>query len=177
MKSQTFKNHVLTFVIFLMTTVCTNAQQQPSMSALIDQSLSKIQQPTPDSFLGCIAELKRIDAMFPDSIQPKYQLALQSLNFSVMNPQAPQTETLLSEAEHTISRLDKTKDADRSDILTLKGFLLMVRIVQNPVLNGQRYYIDVMQSFEKALKVNPDNKLAQGLQQKFLDGMKQQTGR
>lgn len=40
---------------------------------------------------------------------------------------------------------------------------------------GQRYYIDVMENFEKALKLNPDNQLAKQLQQKFYEGMKQQT--
>jgi 5S rRNA maturation endonuclease (ribonuclease M5) len=51
----------------------------------------------------------------------------------------------------------------------------MVRIVQDPDQNGQRFYIDVMQNFEKALKLNPDNQLAKQLQQKFFEGMKQQT--
>ena len=63
------------------------------MQALIGQSLSKLQQPTPQAFLTCIAEMKRIEAMFPDSIQPKYQLALQSLNFAVMNPHADKPKT------------------------------------------------------------------------------------
>ena len=81
----------------MMTTVSVYAQQ-PSMQALIGQSLSKLQQPTPEALLNCVAEMKRIDAMFPDSIQPKYQMALQSLYFSVMNPHAPQTDNLLAEA-------------------------------------------------------------------------------
>ena len=58
---------------------------------------------------------------------------------------------------------------------TLRGFLYMVRIVQNPAQNGQRYYMDVMQNYEKALRLNPNNALAQQLQQKFLEGMKQHT--
>ena len=49
----------------------------------------------------------------------------------------------------------------------------MVRIVQDPATNGQRYYLDVQQYFEKALKLNPDNALAQQLQQKFQEGMRQ----
>jgi hypothetical protein len=52
----------------------------------------------------------------------------------------------------------------------------MVRIVQDPAVNGQRYYMNVMQNYEKALKINPNNQLAQQLQQKFLEGMKQATG-
>ena len=146
------------------------------MQALINQSLSKLQRPTPEAFLNCVAEMKRIDAMFPDSIQPKYQMALQSLYFSVMNPHAPQTENLLAETEQTITTMEQMKNADLSDICTLRGFLYMVCIVQNPAQNGQRYYIEVMQNYEKALKLNPDNQLARQLQQQFFEGMRQQTG-
>jgi tetratricopeptide (TPR) repeat protein len=156
--------------------VCNLHAQQADMQALIGQSLSKLQQPTPEALLNCMAELKRIDAMFPDSIQPKYQMALQSLNYSVMNPQAPQTENLLAEAEQAITTLEQMKNASQSDVCTLRGFLLMARIVQNPSQNGQRYYLDVMQNYEKALKLNPDNQLARQLLQKFIEGMKQQTG-
>ncbi len=170
------KHRVLVIALFMMASVCNLQAQQADMQALIGQSLSKLQQPTPEALLNCMAELKRIGAMFPDSIQPKYQMALQSLNYSVMNPQAPQTENLLAEAEQAITTLEQMKNASQSDICTLRGFLLMARIVQNPSQNGQRYYLDVMQNYEKALKLNPDNQLARQLLQKFIEGMKQQTG-
>ena len=173
--SSTIKHNVLVICLLMITTVSIYAQQ-PSMRALIGQSLSKLQQPTPEAFLNCVAEMKRIDAMFPDSIQPKYQMALQSLYFSVMNPHAPQTDKLLAEAEQTIMKMDLMKNADPSDVCTLRGFLYMVRIVQNPAQNGQRYYLDVMENYEKALKLNPDNQLARQLQQQFFEGMRQQTG-
>ena len=76
------------------------------------------------------------------------------------------------EAEQAISQMEKMKGADPSDICTLRGFLLMVRIVQDPAKNGQRYYLDVMDNYEKALKLNPDNQLAKQLQEKFFEGMK-----
>ena len=172
MTSQTFKHHVLTIVMFFMASVNIHAQET-SMEMLIGQSLSKLQQPTPEAYLNCIAELKRIDAMFPDSVQPKYQTALQCLVFSVTNPHAAQTENLLAEAEQAITRMEEMTLSDPSDVCTLRGFLYMVRIVQDPARNGQRYYIDVMQNFEKALKLNPNNQLAQQLQQKFFEGMEQ----
>ncbi len=176
MTFQTFKNCVFAIALCLMASVSINAQESAQMQALIGQSLSKLQQQTPEATLNCIAELKRIDAMFPDSIQPKYQMALQSLSFSVSNPQAEQTENLLKDAEQTIDKMEKMKGADLSDVCTLRGFLYMVRVVQNPAQNGQRYYMNVMQNYEKALKINPNNQLAQQLQQKFLDGMKQAMG-
>lgn len=164
---------VLIIAFFLMAAVGIRAQESSPMEALIGQSLSKVQQPTPEALLNCIAELKRIDAMFPDSVQPKYQMALQSLNFSVMNSHAAQTENLLAETAQTITKMEQMKNADQSDLCTLRGFLYMTRIVQNPAQNGQRYYLDVMQNFEKALKLNPENQLAKQLQQKFFEGMKQ----
>lgn len=104
--------------------------------------------------------------------QEPTQMALQSLNFSVMNPHAEQTENLLADAEQTNNQMEQ-KNANQSDICTLRGFLYMVRIVQNPAQNGQRYYMNVMQNYEKALKINPDNQLAKKLQQKFFEGMQQ----
>ena len=134
------------------------------------------QQSDADAMLNQLAQLKRIEAMQPDSIGPKYQLALQSLSFAVTYPHAPQTENIMAQAEQTIGEMAKMKGTDPSDICTLRGFFYMVRIVQNPAQNGQRYYLDVMQNYEKALKLNPDNALARQLQEKFLEGMKQATG-
>ena len=172
MTFQIFKLRVLAIALSMMATISVNAQEPAQMQALIGQSLSKINPSKPETMLNSIAELKRVDAMFPDSILPKYQMALQSLNFSVMNPHAEQTENLLADAEQTINQLEQ-KDANQSDICTLRGFLYMVRIVQDPAQNGQRYYMNVMQNYEKALKINPDNQLAKQLQQKFMEGMKQ----
>ena len=152
------KHRVLVIALFMMSSVSIQAQQ-----------------PVQEDMLNNVAKLKRIEAMQPDSIQPKYQLALQSLSFSVTYPHAPQTENMIAEAEQTITKMEQMKNADQSDICTLRGFLYMVRIVQDPDQNGQRFYIDVMQNFEKALKLNPDNQLAKQLQQKFFEGMKQQT--
>ena len=158
MTFQTFNHRVLTIVLLMIASVSIHAQQL-----------------TQADMLNNVAKLKRIEAMQPDSIQPKYQLALQSLSFSVTYPHAPQTENMIAEAEQTITKMEQMKNADQSDICTLRGFLYMVRIVQDPDQNGQRFYIDVMQNFEKALKLNPDNQLAKQLQQKFFEGMKQQT--
>ena len=173
MTSQTFNNRILAIVFFLMATVSINAQQTAPMRALIGQSLSKMQQSDPQSVLNAIAELKRIDAMFPDSIQPKYQIALQSLVYAVSNPKAESTSNLVAETEQTINKLGDMKQMDQSDLFTLRGFLDMVRLVQNPAQNGQRSYLSVMENFDKALKINPENALAQQLQQKFQEGMKQ----
>ena len=148
--------------------------QEPTMEALLGQTLSKLQDSGPEAILNCIAELKRIDAMFPDEDAPKFYIALQSLNYAVMNPHDDRTETLMAEAEERIKQLMELKEVNKvneSNLCTLKGFLYMVRIVQDPAQNGRKYYLDVMENYEKALKLNPDNELAKQLQQKFQEGM------
>ena len=147
--------------------------QEPTMEALLGQILSKLQDPSPEAILNCIAELKRIDAMFPDEDTPKFYIALQSLNYAVINPHDDRTESLVAEAEERIRQMQELKEVNESNLCTLKGFLYMVRIVQDPAQNGRKYYLDVMENYEKALKLNPDNELAKQLQQKFQEGMRQ----
>ena len=118
-----------------------------------------------------VAELKRMEYMYPDSLALKQQIALLSLNYSISNPKAEGVEAVMGDAEKYIQILDESPAADKSDVLTLKGFYYLVRIVQDPAVNGRKYYMEVSQNFDKALKLNPENKLAQVLQQKFYEGM------
>ena len=118
-----------------------------------------------------VAELKRMEYMYPDSLALKQQIALLSLNYSISNPKAEEVEAVMGDAEKYIRILDENPAADKSDVLTLKGFYYLVRIVQDPAVNGRKYYMEVSQNFDKALKLNPENKLAQVLQKKFYEGM------
>ena len=179
MTSQISKSIVIMIACLFMAVSNVNAQQQQQqlpMAALIGQSLSKLQDYTPEKVLTCIAELNRIDAMFPDSIQPKYQAALQSLYYAVQFPHAGQTESLLADVEQSIGKIGQMPNNDASALCTLKGFLYMVRIVQDPAQNAARYYRDVLENYDKALKLNPDNQVAKDLQQKFMDGMQKAMG-
>ena len=66
MTFQISKHRVLVIALFMMASVSIHAQQT-----------------TQADMLNNVAKLKRIEAMQPDSIQPQYQLALQSLSFAV----------------------------------------------------------------------------------------------
>lgn len=161
MTSVIFKHVVATVVLVFASVINLYAQQA--------------QQPSTDEMLNQIGMLKRLDTMQPDSVAPKYKLALTSLNFAITNPHAAQAEPMLAQSR-TDHQSDGTDEgADQSDLCTLRGFLYMTRIVQNPAQNGQKYYLDVLQNFEKALKLNPHNLLVAQLQAKFVEGMKQAT--
>ena len=172
MTSPISKLRLLAIALMTATSLFCNAQDA-QMGQLIDQMVTSIDRSQPQAFLEGIAGLKRLEAMYPDAVAPKFYTTLDILNFSVLNPHAEQTDAMLDEAGRRIAELEARKDMDQSDLNTLKGFLYMVRIVQDPAQNGRRYYMDVIKCYDKALKLNPDNELARGLQEKFLDGMSQ----
>ena len=172
MTSPISKLRLLVVALMTATSLFCNAQDA-QMGQLIDQMVTSIDRSQPQAFLEGIAGMKRLDAMYPDAVAPKFYTTLEILNFSVLNPHAEQTDAMLDEAGRRIAELEARKDMDQSDLNTLKGFLYMVRIVQDPAQNGRRYYMDVIKCYDKALKLNPDNELARGLQEKFLDGMSQ----
>ena len=170
MTSPISKLRLLAIALMTATSLLCNAQDA-QMGQLIDGLVTSIDRSRPQTFLEGIAGLKRLEAMYPDAAAPKFYTALECLNFSVLNPHAEQTEAMLEDAGRRIKELEARKDMDQSDLNTLKGFLYMVRIVQDPAQNGARYYMDVIKYYDKALKINPDNELAKGLQQQFFDGM------
>lgn len=186
MTSQIFKLMVISFTAF-----ATSAVAQPTscsvseelfeksakpdntfeMELLIHQSLLKVTN-SPETIITCISEMERIATIFPDSIAPIFHIALQSLNFAVQNPQSELTPGMIDRAQESINKMEQNKNYDISDIFALHGFLYMTKIVQNPIQNGALYYHDVMEYYEKALKINPDNALARQLYEKFKEGMR-----
>ena len=121
-----------------------------------------------------LASLQRLEAMQPDSIQPKYQQAVLLLGIVCSQPQSGKAQQYIDEAQRVIQRIEAlrpTKATDRSDLATLHGFYYTALIVTNPQQNGPRYYRQALDSFDEALKLNPKNEMAQILQARFKEGM------
>lgn len=121
-----------------------------------------------------LASLQRLEAMQPDSIQPKYQQAVLLLGTVCSQPQSGKAQQYIDETQRVIQRIEAlqpTKATDRSDLATLHGFYYTALIVTNPQQNGPRYYRQALDSFDEALKLNPKNEMAKILQAKFKEGM------
>ena len=121
-----------------------------------------------------LASLQRLEAMQPDSIQPKYQQAMLLLGSVCSQPQTSKAQQYIDEAQRVIQRIEAlqpTKATDRSDLATLHGFYYTALIVTNPQQNGPRYYRQALDSFDEALKLNPKNEMAKMLLARFNEGM------
>lgn len=158
---------LLSIALMLLCTTSAFAQQSGSVSESVAQQaqLSLEQQ---------LAGLKRLEAMQPDSVGPKYQQGMLLLSYVVMHPQDSKAQSYLEETQRIVGKieaLNPTKNTDRSDLATLQGFYFTALIVTNPQQNGPRYYRDALDSFSKALQLNPNNETARQLQAKFNEGM------
>ncbi len=121
-----------------------------------------------------LAALQRMEAMQPDSIQPKYQQAMLLLGSVCSQPQTSKAQQYIDEAQRviqSIEALQPTKATDRSDLATLHGFCYTALIVTNPQQNGPRYYRQALDNFDEALKLNPKNEMAKMLLARFNEGM------
>lgn len=160
----------LTIIVTFFFTVV-NGFAQDAMQERIGKAMQTAQNPTPETLLTCIAELKGVAEDYPDSIAPQQCLATQSITFALIAPTAPQVEALLASSKQMIDVMETLPQMDKSDLNTLQGMYFMALIVQNPAQNGQRYFMQVMQHYKKALKLNPNNMLAQQMQAEFYKGM------
>ena len=121
-----------------------------------------------------LAALQRLEAMQPDSIQPKYQQAVLLLGTVCSQPQDSKVQQYIDEAQRVIRHIEAlqpTKATDRSDLATLYGFYYTALIVTTPPQNGPRYYGQALDNFDEALKLNPKNEMAQMLLARFKEGM------
>jgi len=153
-KSLRFVGRMVVVVMTIITCNCAYAQNtQPS----VQQQL---------------AQLKRLEAMQPDSTGPKEQQALLLLSTVVANPQTKEADAYLEEADRLINLLGKMKADDESTLPTLKGFYYICLIVKDPVQNGPRYYREASDNLAEAQRINPNNNLAKMLSERFNEGMK-----
>ncbi len=166
------RNIIIIILILLLTTaIAVNAQQPtPATTATTITISGRVTDGRQ------LAALQRLEAMQPDSIGPKYQQASLLLGTVCTNPKDSKAQQYIDEAQRIIGKIEALKPqraADRSDLATLRGFYYTAVIVTDPQQNGPRYYRQALGNFDEALKLNPDNKMARMLQQRFMQGMQQ----
>ncbi len=110
-----------------------------------------------NKYIECVAELKRIEAMFPNgNWLTDYYIALYEIQATIGNKN-PDNAALLQDAKDYIDKLKIDKKADQSEVSTVEGYYYYALIAANPIQNGQSYYTSVLDSYNRALVINSDN--------------------
>jgi len=143
---------------------------------MLNEVLSKLESNTStDRLPVCVAELKRMSTMYPNEWIIYYYISLYEIQQTFSNLSAD-NEDILNDAMANINLLKRNKNADKSEISTIEGYYYYAIIAKNPSKNGQIYYKNVLESYQKALKYNPENPRAQLLLLMFRLNMSRFTG-
>ena len=104
-----------------------------------------------------ISKCEQSTKMFPDeNWLTDYYIALYEIQ-ATMGNKNPDNTALLRDAKDYIDKLKIDKEANQSEICTVEGYYYYALIAANPAKNGQSYYTSVLDAYNKALIINPDN--------------------
>lgn len=124
---------------------------------LLEKSLNKLkEQKNAEQLYSVVNELNRLGKVYPKEWLSDYYVAYLDLKLALKSKGENQIN-LLKEAKMKIDKMRQNKNADLSEITTLEGYYYYALIVQNPSVNGQKYYKEVMVSCNKAIGLNKAN--------------------
>ena len=154
-----------------------SAQNPNQFDAQLETTLRNVNSDDAASIIKGMDDLKHLALQHPDAWLPTYYQALFALQYAVRFPNDSHSSSFLEAAKTGIEALRTKPAADQSEVLTLNGFYYTALIVQNPAVNGQKYYMDAITSYKSAIGTNPANPRPRLLLYIFFENMSKATGK
>ncbi len=117
---------------------------------------------TPDELLTSINAFNRIGTAEKDKWEPFYYAAFGYVMLANREKDPVKKDGYLDQAKVEIEQAGTIKP-NESEIVAMEGFISMIRVTVDPAARGQQYSGKAMQSFGKALALNPNNPRALAL--------------
>lgn len=145
----------LLFALILMTTFAKaqDANYQKAMGQAMDQ-FSKAK--SPEDFTEAANSFSRIAAAQDSLYLPDYYAAYVQTIESFRLKDADKRDKIIAEAQKHIDRAAQLSP-NNSEVEVMNGYALMAKMVVDPASRGQEYSARIMQSFSKAMTMNPHN--------------------
>jgi hypothetical protein len=155
------KNSVLSLLVLLLS--IGSFAQDGAYERAMGQALGQFGQAQTAEDLHTTANtFERIASQAPDELYPHYYAALVLINSTFSMKAAGEKDQVLDRAMEHIKKADALAP-NNDEVEVLNGFALMARMVVDPATRGQNYSPRVMQSFGKAMSMNPENPRAAAL--------------
>ena len=111
---------------------------------------------TPDQFQQVINAFERIGNAEKTKWEPFYYASFGYLIQAINVQDVGKKDQLLDLAATSLDKAKVIKE-NESEIVALEGFIYMIRLTVDPATRGPKYSGMAMQSFGKALGLNPEN--------------------
>lgn len=102
-------------------------------------------------------QFDRISQKYFDQWLPLYYAAYCNLEMVFRNPKVSDSQSLLADSKEKISRLEKMKGVNKSELSTLWGYYYNALIATDLATNGEKYYNEVMSNYKKAIELDANN--------------------
>ncbi|MEQ9467193.1 MAG: hypothetical protein RLN88_07240 [Ekhidna sp.] len=147
------RNLILLLGILCATFAFANGQFEKAMGKNIPAMFSA---GSPEELQGVINQLERIGEAEGDRWEPHYYVAFGYLRMSGMYEKAEEKDKYLDLALEAVEKGEAIRPSD-SELEAMRGYIHMMRLVVDPATRGMMYSGMAFSSFQKAIKLNPDN--------------------
>jgi len=153
------KTTMLILFSFCSTLLFANDKYEQVMQTNI-QSIYKAQ--TAEEMQQSINTFERIGAAEKSKWEPFYYASFGYIMMATREEDGAKRDVLLDKATQVLAKASAIQKND-SEIIALEGFIYMMRVTVDPATRGQQYSGLAMQTFGKALGLNPNNPRAMAL--------------
>lgn len=166
------RNLILVLGILCATVAMANGQFEKAMGKNIPAMFAADNQ---EKLQEVINQLNRIGDAEGDRWEPYYYAAFGYVRMSGMVETAEEKDKYLDLALETVEKGETIKPND-SELETMRGYINMIKLAVDPASRGMMYSGMVFTSFQKAIKLNPDNPRAHYLMGRMQYGTAQFMG-
>ena len=149
--------------LFLMMTLCTVALATDKYIENMQKYISLVYAAqTSEQLQSVVNAFDRIAQAEPTRWEPLYYSAFGSLMTAVRQQEGSKKDQYLDLALASIEKAKKLVPGE-SEVIALEGFVHMIRVTVDPATRGQQFSGLAMQTFGKAVQLNPNNPRALSL--------------
>ena len=151
------KKSILTFAIFFFSTLTIFANSDEKFMKAMGSTIPGIFKATNlEEMTPIINKLTRIASAEPEKWEPSYYTGFAYIRLSQMSKVPAEKDKYIDLAIEQINKGISIAPGE-SEMETLKGYALMMKMVVDPMTRGQEYSPLVFGSFQKAIAMNEKN--------------------
>ncbi len=146
--------NIILILTFIATTAFANDEKYTEQMTKNIEAVYKAQ--APDEFQQAINAFERIGNAEKTKWEPFYYASFGYLMLATREQDGGKKDQLLDLATTSLDKAAAIKEND-SEIVALEGFIYMIRLTVDPATRGPQYSGMAMQTFGKAIALNPEN--------------------
>jgi tetratricopeptide (TPR) repeat protein len=152
----------INFIFLMLISVSAFASDEKYFEQMGKQIQAVYTAKTMDEYQSAINALDRIASAEKTKWEPYYYSAFGSIMMATRETEGSKKDSYLDQALAAVEKGKVIAPAE-SELVALEGFVHMIRVTVDPASRGQQYSGLAMQTFGKAIGMNPENPRALSL--------------